>query len=205
MVANIVVWNKPTPGGCPFFTWCSVDREYREYPCRNPYLPEKIGENGEFRTQNGSLGKRVGNPLADPQLNPDVYHYRELIYTCRKGYAIVSSISAYVERRCLLDGSWLSKPPVCWFPCPAAAIPHNGFISDTIQYEVSWDGRSGRRWQSRLPYGCKKRVEIWNCRNSEICPRGLIVFGPIRAHPVRTTGSVHPGGTSTGKIVALWS
>ena len=123
----------------------------------------------------------MGNPLADPQLNPDVYHYRELIYTCRKGYAIVSSISAFVERRCLLDGSWSSKPPVCWVPCPAAAIPHNGFISDTIQYEVSWDGRSNRRWQSRLPYGCKKRVEIWNCRNSEICPRGLIVVGPIRA------------------------
>ena len=129
--------------------WNGIMPTCRPVECPNPGLVANIV---------------VSLKQADLQLNPEVYHYGDvLVYTCRKGYATVNSADNLIERRCLADGSWSSKPPVCSrVACPPIAIPQHGYTSRPVLNEM---GNTNETEEAAIVgqvihYGCKKGYQL---------------------------------------------
>jgi CUB/sushi domain-containing protein len=131
--------------------WSGIMPTCRPVECPNPGLVANIV---------------VSLKQADVRLDPEVYHYGDvLVYTCRRGYGIVKSDndSGVVERRCLADGSWSSKPPVCSrVSCPPAVIPQNGYTSRPVQNEVANvnETEEAAMVGQIIHYGCKKGYQL---------------------------------------------
>jgi hypothetical protein len=131
--------------------WSGIMPTCRPVECHNPGLVANIV---------------VSLKQADVRLDPEVYHYGDvLVYTCRRGYGIVKSDndSGVVERRCLADGSWSSKPPVCSrVSCPPAVIPQNGYTSRPVQNEVASvnETEEAAIVGQIIHYGCKKGYQL---------------------------------------------
>ncbi|KZS17024.1 putative Sushi [Daphnia magna] len=131
--------------------WNGIPPTCRPVECPNPGLVANV---------------IVSLQQSNAELDAEVYHFGDvLVYTCRKGYAVTKPTNggAAVERRCLADGSWSSKPPVCSrVVCPAATIPQHGFTSRPVPSEMGPvnETEQGALVGEIIQYGCKKGYQL---------------------------------------------
>lgn len=109
---------------------------------------------------------------SSPSLDPETYHFGdELSYICRKGYNFKTGSA--VKRRCLADGTWSAKPPICQLvTCPDMAIPPNGFTSRLLHGEALGEEEksSGAAIQGQVvKFGCKSGYQLSDGIAAAIC------------------------------------